>query len=1059
MHKLSSLPQEILPHRSIYDSSQLLDRCSEEKDGLYALRVHAYMAASGLDALETPGNRLVCIMGTSGCMSDAQRVFDRLIFQDQLSWDTLIRGYLNCGQLHDAIKLYIRKQKFVSFDTDSHTTVALLKACAKLKDLGSGLELQTWIVYAGLLEVDAFIGSSLVDMFAKCGSLTNAQQVFVRLRIRNAVCWNALIAAFVKCGHSEQALQLFKRMQLEGISPDAVTFICSLKACANVGSADMAHDIHELIKTRGFHEGDLVVGNTLVDVFAKLGLLDKAQRLFDSLPLRDAISWNSLITGYVEHGHGDKAVECYEKMQGAGIAPNSVTYICAMKAFTSIGAPSKGLEIHGELERLGLLEQDCAFGNTLVDMYAQGGWFLKAKEVFDKLPVRDIVAWNALIAGYAEYGNGKESLNYYEQMQHERVTPDSITLVCSLKACGLVGAIDKGREIHAEIERGGLAKNNQVVGNAVVDFYAKCSMLHRAREVFDALPGRDVIAWNIMVAGYAEHGYCEEALKCLDAMQSHGVFPDNVTFVYGLKACNSEISIRRARHIHAEIERQGLLEKDPVVGNALLDMYCKFGLLSIAQELFDILPVQDHFSWNTLIAGYAEHGTGEEALDCFERMQSQGVSADAVTFLCGLKACGGVRALSKGSKMHAEIERRGLLIENHPIGSTLVDMYGKCGAIVKAQEVFDRLPFRDSIAWNALLAGYTEQGCAEGTLKCLHQMRQGGVPLNVAAVVCSLKACARIGATSEGQRLLAEIKQKRFLERNYLVSSTLVDMCVKCNSIAKAQEMFDQLLVRDVVSWNVLMTGYAENGQIDEALTCLKKMQHEGVAPDAVTYISSLKACGTMGATLKGQEIHTEIMMKGLLEREPSLGNTLIYMYSRCGAIMMAQRVFDKLMTRDVVSWNTLIAGYAQVGQNEGLFCTFSDMLGQRVKPDLITFVIVLNACSRSCLFHESHSYFEAMSTHHGIVPCLEHHSCVVDLLARAGQLDEAAAIIKKMPICPNVVVWHALLGACKSWGNVQVGSQAFRQAVDLDDQDSAAYVLWSHIHSDDIADQRANGS
>ncbi|KAH7290637.1 hypothetical protein KP509_30G057500 [Ceratopteris richardii] len=883
-------------------------------------------------------------------------------------------------------------------------------------------------------------------MYAKCGSLIKAQQVFAKLHVRNVVCWNALISAFVKHGHNEEALCLFDQMCLDYVSPDAVTFIHSLKACANTGAIEKAFEIHEHVESKGLLKSALMVGNALVDTFAKLGLFHKAEQVFSSLLIQDAVSWNSLITGYIEHGYGAKAVECYEHMQDANVVPNLVTFICALKAFSSMGAPDKGLDTHCEIERLGLLQKESSFGNILVDMYAQGGWLSRAKEVFDKLPARNIVAWNALIAGCAEYGKGNDALKYYEEMKHLEIVPDAITVVSSLRSCGLIGALDKGREIHAEIERRGTFKYNQVVGNALIDFYAKCNMLGVAHEVFEGLVFRDVISWNMLIAGYVEHGFYEEALKYLDDMQLQGVYPDSITFIYSLKACNSEATVDKAKYIHTELERKNLLETEPVVGNALVDIYCKIGLLRRAHEVFDVLPARDHFSWNTLLAGYVEHGGYEDALDLFKFMQSQQVPPDEVTFVCGLKACASIKALFEGINMHVEIERRGLLVSNHPIGSSLIDMYGKCGVITKAKEVLDRLPLRDSISWNALLAGYTEQGSAEETLKCLGQMRLEGIPLNVPAVVCSLRACASIGSTSLSEGLLTEIKQKRFLERNYLVSSTLVDMCVKCGSVAKAREVFDQLLVRDVVSWNILMAGYAEIGHIDEALACFDQMQFEGVAPDAVTYINSLKTFATMGATEKGQEMHTEIVMKGLLEKELSLGNTMIFLYSKCGAVTMARQVFATLNVRDIVSWNTLLAGYAQVGQNGYLFSTFNSMVSHNVKPDVITFVIMLNACSRSSLFSTSQSYFEAMSKDYGVFPCLEHHSCMVDLFGRAGQLDEAAAIIEKMPISPNVVVWHSLLYACKSWGNVQVGNQAFTQAANIDDQDGASNVLSSRI-------------
>eukprot|EP00250_Pteridium_aquilinum_P000318 c10353_g1_i1 orf=1-642(+) len=212
--------------------------------------------------------------------------------------------------------------------------------------------------------------------------------------------------------------------------------------------------------------------------------------------------------------------------------------------------------------------------------------------------------------------------------------------------------------------------------------YAKCGLLSRAYQVFKKLPlQRNVVSWNTLITGYMQFGYGKEALECFKQLQLDGISPDAITFVCTLKACGIIGDLDEGRAIHAEIGRLGLLTRDPLVCNTLIDMYVKCGRISIAQQLFDKFSTKDVVSWTTLIAGYTDHGHAKEALICFERMQHEGFFPNAVSLICSLKACGSIRAADKGLKLHAEIEKRGLLGVNCVVGNIVVDVYARCGLL------------------------------------------------------------------------------------------------------------------------------------------------------------------------------------------------------------------------------------------------------------------------------------------------------------------------------------------------------------------------------------------
>eukprot|EP00250_Pteridium_aquilinum_P005060 c15214_g1_i1 orf=3-767(-) len=253
--------------------------------------------------------------------------------------------------------------------------------------------------------------------------------------------------------------------------------------------------------------------------------------------------------------------------------------------------------------------------------------------------------------------------------------------------------------------------------------------------------------------------------------------------------------------------------------------------------------------------------------------------------------------------------------------------------------------------------------------------------------------------------------------------------------LVEAREVFEKLSTQDVISWTALITGYTECGAEREALKCFEQMQQANISPGIVTFVCSLRACGTIGATVKGQEIHSQIVKQGL-EGEVLIGNCFVYMYSKCGLLAIAEQLFHKLQARDIVSCNALITGYAQLGYGANILLVFDKMIEEKIQSDLVTFVCVLNACSHEGEVEKGQMFFHVMTRGCGLIPSLDHYTCMIDLFGRSGHMDAAMAIIKKMPLHPGMVVWHTVMAACRKWGNVELACHAFEQAVRLDEKD-----------------------
>ncbi|KAI5068803.1 hypothetical protein GOP47_0017148 [Adiantum capillus-veneris] len=428
-----------------------------------------------------------------------------------------------------------------------------------------------------------------------------------------------------------------------------------------------------------------------------------------------------------------------------------------------------------------------------------------------------------------------------------------IALVTSLKACADQGDLLGGISLHTDIARQGLLESNHIIGGAVINMYAKCGALSKAQEVFDVLPTCSVVSWNALLAGYAQNGQGQNALVCFDRMQKEGVYPDAVTAVCILNACGSVGALDKGQELHAFIVKEGLLDINVVVGNALIDMYACCQLLAKAQAVFFELPSCNEVSWTTLITGFVKHGLGDEAIKCFELMKLKGFSLVMATCLSILKACAISCAVNKGQEIHAVLVKDGLLGDSMVIGTALVDMYAKCGALGKALTIFHELPMQDVVAWGALLDGYSQYRDSEEAIQCYEEMRKGGFCPDGATYICILQASGSVGAARKGQEIHAEVAAEGWFDKDAGVANSVIDMYAKCGMLAEAQDVFDELLVRSVIMWNALLAGYAQLGEEAVVSRLFTKMVAEGTEPDFVTFIIVLGACSHRGLLSKGE--------------------------------------------------------------------------------------------------------------------------------------------------------------------------------------------------------------
>ncbi|XP_059067511.1 pentatricopeptide repeat-containing protein At2g22070 [Cryptomeria japonica] len=1329
-----------------------------QRTQIHFLIAHRGFASATLTYLQ---NELINVYVKCGSFVDARKVFDKMTKRDGCSWNAMIAAYRKYGYSHEALTLF-HLMKRTGVNPDEFTFASILPACAKMGALEQGMEIHRGIIKNGF-SLDVVVESALVDMYAKCGSIQKARELFDKMSQRDAVSWNAMIAGYAKNGvldealrifdemprrdvvswtamivgyaengvldealkffkemprrnvvtwtamisgyaHNgfvEKAMELFKQMQLDGVQPDQFTFASILPACAKIGALQQGMHIHQSIIESGFLP-NVVVTSALVDMYAKCGNIHKARKLFDKMSKRDVVSWNAMIAGYAMHGFSKDAIELFELMKQCGTHPNHLSFVCVLYACSHAGSVAEGCKYLNDMDGFHCITPATGHYVCMVDLLGRAGFLGEALRFIIKMPIKIVVVvWMCLLSAckshkniglgvftatlltelnpktaapyvllsniYAELGrwgdvqrlrrliadrgikklpgcswievhkivhvfcaggrshpqtqeihakleelswkmkeagyfldsrnvlndvveeekelflrhhseklaiafgllnmsvettirvvknlrvcvdchteikfisrlvareivvrdanrfhhfkqgqcscgdywahrwylhdlrlvgygifpyalmdyflldtlsaalhvfagmhrwkvvccpSGRIRMNTKINFNYNHTMPSTTPLNFSLRAlcregclqealqivvtihCHPVGfsthlqllhtCIDKntpleGKQIHALITPRELAFHARtIVQNKLINMYAKCGSLVDARKVFDEMTERDGCSWNVMIAAYRKLGCPREALALFYQMQRTGVRPDTFTFSSVLPACAKIGALEQGMDIHRDIIESGFVS-DVAVASALIDMYAKCGSIHKAREVFDNLPQRNVVSWNAMIAGYAQNGHLDEGLRIFNEMPER----DVVSWNAMIAGYAQNGVLDAAVRLFKAMPQRDVISWN-----TMIAAYAQNGFLDEAVGIFKEMPQKNVVSWNTMIAGYVQNGVLDRALRLFKEMpRRDAVSWNT-----MIAAYMQAGVLDEALRLFKKMPRRDVISWNVMIAGYGQN-----GFLDKALGFFKEMPQRNVVSWNAMIAGYAQNGFVDKALETFKQMELEGVKPNPTTFISILPACAEMGALQHGMDIHQSIVNSGFLSNA-LVGSALVDMYAKCGSIQKAHKVFEKMSPRDVVSWNAMIAGYAMHGLCKDALELFELMKHSETNPDHVSFGCVLFACNHAGLVGEGCKYFNFMNDSYCIMPTIDHYVCMVDLLGRAGYLDEALKFIIKMPIKPVVVVWTSLLGACKSHKNIGIGIFMATLLFKLDPENATAYVLLSNIYAE----------
>ncbi|KAG2717132.1 hypothetical protein I3760_03G159000 [Carya illinoinensis] len=476
----------------------------------------------------------------------------------------------------------------------------------------------------------------------------------------------------------------------------------------------------------------------------------------------------------------------------------------------------------------------------------------------------------------------------------------------------------------------------------------------------------------------------------------------------------------------------------------LINKSTNLGEIRYARNLFDEFCNPDVFLWDAIIRSYSRHDMFGDAIEMYTNMQMAGVSPDGFTFMHVLKACTGLPTLEMGWQVHAQIFRHGfqsdVLVQN-----ALVALYAKCGQIGRSRVVFDDLCDRNVVSWTSIISGYAQNGEPMEALRIFSQMRQSSTRPDWIALVSVLRAYTDVEDLQQGKSVHGcVIKMGLEYEPDLLIS--LTSMYAKCGQVTLARSFFDQMEIPNVILWNAMISGYAKNGFAEEAVDLFREMISNKIRIDSITVRSAILACSQVGS-LELARWMDDYIMRSEYSDDVLVNTALIDMYAKCGSVDLARIVFDRTLDKDVVVWSSMIVGYGLHGRGREAIDLYYAMKRDGVLPNDVTFVGLLTACNHSGLVEEGWELFHSMR-YFGIEPRHQHYACVVDLLGRAGRLDEAYDFITNMPIEPGVSVWGALLSACKIYRHLTLGEFAAKHLFTLDPYETGHYVQLSNLYA-----------
>ncbi|KAF3452535.1 hypothetical protein FNV43_RR02968 [Rhamnella rubrinervis] len=778
---------------------------------------------------------------------------------DPKDWNLTIKHHAKLNDDHAILTTYSRMES-LGIAADNATLPLVLKACARLNAVERGRRIHSSIQDTGLIG-DVRVGTALVDFYCKCGLIDDGREVFDQMGLRDVVLWNALIYGYVGCCYFEEAIWLYIQMQREGLKPNSRTVVALLLACREILELRLGQVLHGYCVRNGLFDLDPHVGTALMGFYLKFDV--RISRLvFDLMVVRNTVSWNAIITGYVDIGEHLKALKLFIRMLADRIKFDSVTIVAVIQACAELGFLKLGMQMHQMAIKSGY-SNNLFIANSLLNMYSESGYLESSCQLFDAIPKYDIALWNSMICTYNEHGFCKEAMSLFMNMRAEDIKEDERTIVIMLSLCtNLADGVRKGKSLHAHAIKSGMEMDVSL-GNAFLGMYADLNCVEAALKVFKEIKGSDVISWNTLIMVLACNRMRNEAWHLFKEMQTSKIKPNLHTIISLLAACDDEACLNIGRAIHGFTIKHDI-KIDLSLNTALTDMYMDCGDEATARKLFEGCPDRDVISWNALITSYVKNNEGRKAQLLFNRMISE-VEPDSTTIINILSSYTHLAALPQGQCLHAYVTRRqssfGL---NVSLANAFVIMYARCGSMQNAEKIFKILPRKNIISWNSLITGYGMHGRGYDAILAFLWMLEDGLQPNSATFVAVLSACRHSGLIDKGLQLFNTMIQDFKITPELVHYGCVVDLLCRGERLNEAREFIESMPIKpDASIWRALLSACRVNSDTKLAETIFEKLvQLEPTNAGNYVLLSNIYAAAGLWSEVR--KIRTWLQEKGL---------------------------------------------------------------------------------------------------------------------------------------------------------------------------------------------------
>uniref|UniRef100_A0A7N0THR1 Pentatricopeptide repeat-containing protein n=1 Tax=Kalanchoe fedtschenkoi TaxID=63787 RepID=A0A7N0THR1_KALFE len=707
--------------------------------------------------------------------------------------------------------------------------------------------------------------------------------------------------------------------------------------------------------------------------------------------------------------------------------------------------------MHSAVITLGM-HLDMYIANSLINMYVKCGSLHYAVQLFDVLSEshglvdKDVTLWNSVISGYFSYCRVHEGMAQLSRMLFCGVRPDGYTLsiVLGLRAGDL--SYEKGKEIHAYVVRN-IFDSDPYLVTALIDMYSGFGFPGKAWHIFEHKEDKsNVVEWNVMMGGFCENGLWEDSLELFSLMKRGSCQLASASYTSALTACSQGGDAAFGKLVHCDAIKTGF-QLDPFVATSLITMYSKCALVAESRKAFDQVPDKEIELWNSLISALVSNGYGSDAAEAYCLMRQTGKFGDTFTTSILLSACSLFGLNDLGRTFHAELIKRPIQ-SDVAVQSALLTMYSKCGNTEDAGCIFETMSEKDLIAWGSMLSGLCQNKKFHEALQLfVSAITIDGIKPDSNIMTTVISSCAGLENQELGSAMHGSVVRNGLIADAF-VATALIDLYSMCSSADMAGQVFSGMEHKSLVAWNSIMSCCNHNDIPDFSIRLFPLIISDGLSPDAVSITIVLSAVSSVGAVLMGKILHA-YQIRHLVSSDIQVENALVDMYIKCGCLTYAQRTFENMTWTNLVTWNSMIAGYGNHGECAAAIRLFNEMKGFGIVPDEVTFLSLLSSCSHSGLVEEGLKLFQSMKDEYSMNPQIDHYMNIVDLLGRAGRVDDAFNFIQNMPIEPDESIWICLLCACRVHRKLELGELAADKLMKMEPARGSYYVQLLNLYGD----------